>query len=457
MANVVFIDVNTNRYERFPNQVKCGPLLLGSMAHRAGHNVLVYGSATGVDWNAVYEADVVLLSSLTSSIPFAYQIAKRLRAMNKKFALGGTHATVATDEALGHFDYVAKGEGEPIVLPLIKALLKGEGFEEVPGLSWKQGTDLIHNPRALPPPLDQVRDYSIHRANLYSHHNKARYIMFSRGCTNNCTFCSIHTVFPGKPRYANKELILSEILGFKGDVNVMDDNIANNPEYTLDIVRRIRPLVANRKFSLQAPVTIAFDEPLMKELARFECPPSLVIGLESCNQETLNSFKKGLDLKTTIEALKILKGYGMIIQGMFVVGGDGDGPDCVRNTVDFALKHRIDYILMYSLTPFPGTQLTRQYLREGRILPISWSYYDSFSITFLPKHVRPDTLQREFRAGYNRFYMRPQHYLNHFYSFYKYPTFYMKTLFNQLRPLDVHRIQKEAGDRFYRGQELQNP
>jgi radical SAM superfamily enzyme YgiQ (UPF0313 family) len=128
------------------------------------------------------------------------------------------------------------------------------------------------------------------------------------------------------------------------------------------------------------------------------------LGLESVNQATLDGYEKSQSVDDITFALKALHEHGIKAHGMFVLGADSDGPDVVRTTVDFALKHKIDTVMLNVLTPAPGTQLYDDLEAAGRIFDKRWDYYDALHVVFQPAKMTPYELQKETIRGYARFY-----------------------------------------------------
>ena len=93
---------------------------------------------------------------------------------------------------------------------------------------------------------------------------------------------------------------------------------------------------------------------------------------------------------------------------MFVLGADDDTRQTVRDTVSFALKHRIDTVMLNILTPLPGTPQFQQMEEQGRIFDKRWHLYDAHHVVFTPKQMTPYELQNEVIRGYMRFYSKRQ-------------------------------------------------
>jgi radical SAM superfamily enzyme YgiQ (UPF0313 family) len=75
-------------------------------------------------------------------------------------------------------------------------------------------------------------------------------------------------------------------------------------------------------------------------------------------------------------------GCGVMINGSFVFGMDGDGPDVFDRTVDWAVENSIETATFHIMTPYPGTALYQRIAAEGRILHRGWNLYDTRHTVF---------------------------------------------------------------------------
>jgi len=90
-------------------------------------------------------ADVVAISSTTSTAPRSYRVADAARAAGKKVVMGGPHVTFLPEEALAHADYVVRGEGD-LTLPELARELENRGeLSSIQGLSFGDPRAPIHN------------------------------------------------------------------------------------------------------------------------------------------------------------------------------------------------------------------------------------------------------------------------------------------------------------------------
>ena len=95
-----------------------------------------------IDWDDLLTADLVGISTTTSTAPAGYEIAARVREHGLPVIVGGSHVTFMADEALEHADYVARGEGgDSLMLELIDALEGRRELDSIAGLSFSRGTE----------------------------------------------------------------------------------------------------------------------------------------------------------------------------------------------------------------------------------------------------------------------------------------------------------------------------
>ncbi len=376
---------------------------IGATLRDHGHDVGIYvADLAPVDWDDVYSADLVGFSTTTSTVTEAYERADELRRRGVPVIIGGSHVTFMAHEALQHADYVARGEGgETLMLELIEALAGKRDLESIRGLSFLRDGEPVDNPRREPTAdLDTLPFPAL---DLIHGHERITQtpIMTSWGCPFDCRFCSVTAMFGKKYRFRSAENIIAEIkLRKPKKIFFYDDNLAANRGRLKRLLEMMieQDLVVH--WSAQMRIDVAKDPELLELMAKSGCW-NVFLGLESVNQATLDDYHKS---QTVEEIMATLHQYGISSHGMFVLGADEDGPDAVRNTVDFCLKHRVDTVMLNILTPLPGTPLFNDLDSAGRIFDKRWYLYDALHVVFTPKQMTPYHLQKETVRGYARFY-----------------------------------------------------
>jgi len=102
---------------------RLGLPLIGRMLADSGHDVHVFCELLApVDLQECFDADLVGISTTTSTAPAAYRLADTLAEAGVPVVLGGPHVTFCTDDALEHAPYVVRGEGERTMTELVARL-----------------------------------------------------------------------------------------------------------------------------------------------------------------------------------------------------------------------------------------------------------------------------------------------------------------------------------------------
>jgi hypothetical protein len=121
--------------------------------------------------------------------------------------------------------------------------------------------------------------------------------------------------------------------------------------------------------------------------------------------ENLRSNHKGFNSpEHYARVVERLHAHGIALQGCFVFGLDGDGPEVFRETAEFAVAARIDLPRFAVVTPFPNTPLFRRLEAEGRILTRDWELYDAQHVVFQPARMSVQELQEGTEAAWKHAY-----------------------------------------------------
>src|SRR5262245_39931907 len=146
--------------------------------------------------------DVVGLSVMTFQRKTAQKIIDLVRQLkpNVRVAVGGYDPSLAaeayTDLSSGMVDFIVRGEGEITFRELLRAIEEERGFDHIPGLSYRSGDRVYQNPDR---PVNGLENAGIRPPNRDARVLKGYSILgrqtdvieTSRGCTFDCSFCSI--------------------------------------------------------------------------------------------------------------------------------------------------------------------------------------------------------------------------------------------------------------------------
>ena len=132
---------------------------------------------------------------------------------------------------------------------------------------------------------------------------------------------------------------------------------------------------------------------------------SLFVGFESLNPESLKQSNKqqnlGRDYRRAVERLHDL---GIMINGSFVFGLDGDDPSVFQRTVDWAVAMGITTSTFHIATPYPGTAFYGEMKKSSRLTTGNWDLFDTRHVTFQPRGMTAHALKQGYDQAYQDFY-----------------------------------------------------
>ena len=387
---------------------RLGSVLLGTLMRNQGYDVRVYiEDIDAPDMNEVMSADLVGISAITSTAPQSYRLADKVRAAGGIVVLGGTHTSFLPEEGLEHADFVIRGEGEFAFQELVDAIRRGDGFEKILNLSYRQDGRVVNNPeRPKIPNLDvnPIPDYK-----LISGWKPGGVISVatSRGCPFSCTFCSVPGMYGHAFRTHSIDRVLQELTLHKGNMYTFfaDDIFTANKKRVKELLRGMIDRNLTPEWGAQVR-TETVDDPELLQMMRDANCFNVYVGFESINPRTLKLFQKKQDLAKIERAIERFHAHKIRIHGMFVVGSDEDDVETIDATADFALKHDIDSIQFMILTPIPGSPDWDHLYNRGEKYVISrnWSFYDGHHAVHQPRRMSPYELQMAAINAMAKFY-----------------------------------------------------
>jgi anaerobic magnesium-protoporphyrin IX monomethyl ester cyclase len=395
--------INILSYGFYP---RLGLPLIGAALKAAGHDVRIYcPQAAPIDTADVAGADLVGISTTTSTAPAAYALADDLRAAGLPVVIGGPHPTFGPDDALPHADFVARGEGgDGLMLELVGALAGERELESIGGLSfWRDGSPVHNEPRERCADLDSlpVPDLSLI---VGAERIREMPVITSLGCPFECTFCTVSMMFGRAYRSRSPESVIAQLEAAKpSSVFFYDDNFAADKRRLKKLLSMMIDRGLTPKWQAQVRTEVARDEELLDLMQRSGCH-RLELGFESVDQATLDGYAKSQTVGDITNAIAALHRHHIKVHGMFVVGADNDTARTAADTVAFAERHRIDSLMLNVLTPGLGTKQYELMNAGDRVFEHRWQFYDGQHVIFTPQRMTPLELQTTVVEGYRRFY-----------------------------------------------------
>ncbi|MCB9676296.1 MAG: B12-binding domain-containing radical SAM protein [Alphaproteobacteria bacterium] len=335
------------------------------------------------------EPDLVAIQVYITNAPRAYAIADHYRKKGAYVVLGGLHVTSLPDEAAQHADTIFLGPGEETWPAFLEDFRAGS-----PRARYASANRTLVG---IPP----VRRDLIKRE-LYLVPNS---IVVSRGCPHHCTFCYKDAFFEGGKGFYTQAVdeALAEIERLPGrHLYFLDDHLLGNRRFAEGLFDGMKGM--GRLFQGAATVESILRGDLV-ERAVDAGLRSIFIGFESLDERSLIQSAKHHNLGRDYDAaIRRLDALGVMINGSFVFGLDGDGPDVFDRTVDWAVSRGITTATFHIATPYPGTRFFQEIEAQGRLLHRDWERYDTRQAVFRPRGMRIDELEAGYWRAYERFY-----------------------------------------------------
>ena len=228
-------------------------------------------------------------------------------------------------------------------------------------------------------------------------------VFTTRGCVYDCKYCSVTKFFGRTFRFKPISSVIEEIESVNADSYFfVDDNIGCFPEYSEELFKSL--IKKNIRWFSQASTQLANHPDLINLAAKAGCR-SLFFGIESISSKNLKSVRKGFnDPEKYLELADRIERTGIRPWFSIILGFDHDDPEQLRLTVEFLKKAKILNIVLFILTPLPGTELYSEMNSANRIFDKDWTKYDTWHVVYQPKHFAPDQLEREYWRIYTELY-----------------------------------------------------
>jgi radical SAM superfamily enzyme YgiQ (UPF0313 family) len=287
---------------------------------------------------------------------------------------GGAFPTNCPGAALRvpYVDFAVRGQGEETLTQLLDQLFGERSMDlaAVPGLSWREGPRIVHNPlRAFSAaglarrlPYERLRHPQQYLSRTYLGRRTAGY-QAALGCRFRCTFCGVATMFRGKtalPTAARLQEDLSFLTRLGTDaVNFYDHNFFDRE---VDMVPLLEILA---KFALPwwafaRSDALADLSERSWQLVRRSRLSMAYIGAESPSDWLLHDVRKGTSCDQTWAAVEACSGHGVTPELSFMLAPPEDPEGETEKTFEFIrlIKRRFPQteIMLYIYSPLPPAE-----------------------------------------------------------------------------------------------------
>jgi radical SAM superfamily enzyme YgiQ (UPF0313 family) len=366
---------------------------------------------------ARWDPQILGLSVMTFQRKTAFKIIRLVRSLKPdiRVVVGGYDPSLAVEPYMAEeagVDCVVRGEGEVTFRELLRALERGLPFDTIAGLTYRDAQGWRHNPARPVHELDgndteirlPKRDARVLRG--YTMLGKqVDVIETSRGCTFDCSFCSIIAMRGRNFHTYTFDRVLADIRDARDHgaktIFLVDDNITLNVHRFEALCRAIIEAgLSDIEYFVQGMTSAIANHgetlaPLMHQ-AGFKY---VFLGIENILEDDLQFLRASAKNRArenghnignaTMRAIDYLHRNKMYVVGGLIVGNPGDSRESVDANLEFARRH-VDWPYIQHPTPYPGTPMTEDFRRQNLIANERLEEYDGTTAVVRTGELAPE-------------------------------------------------------------------
>jgi anaerobic magnesium-protoporphyrin IX monomethyl ester cyclase len=246
-------------------------------------------------------------------------------------------------KSIGTDIYVNSSQGEATLVKILQALKNNTPLDQISNIYYKTNGRYVSTPI-----LVEKNDLSENMVNweLFSDRlGEFVSLRTSISCPFSCAFCG----FPehaGPYQTANIEAVEEELNGLARvkpvkSINFIDDTFNVPPKRFKEILKVIQK--NNYGFKWNSHYRCQFADRESVELMKQSGCEGVFLGIESGNDDILKNMNKATTVEKYLAGIKLLKEYGILTYGSFIVGFPGETERTVQDTLHFIKESGLDF------------------------------------------------------------------------------------------------------------------
>jgi radical SAM superfamily enzyme YgiQ (UPF0313 family) len=361
---------------------------------------------------------VVGLSVMTFQRGTAAHLIRRIRreSPSTRIVVGGYDPSLAPEvweeDAMG-VDVIVRGEGDETFRDLLRTLEGAGELQRLCGVSYRSSQGFVRNP---PRPVAHLGDNAVkppkRSARVLQGYTllgrPVDVVETSRGCTYDCSFCSIIEMRGRNFHTWPISRVIDDIRDARAHgaraIFLVDDNITLNVRRFAELCDAIVAAGLQDIDYIVQGMTSAFaagGDELGRAMKRAGFR-YVFLGIENVVAEDLSFLKA--DAKNaerqggrtvgnaTTRAIECLHRYGMYIVGGLIVGNPTDTRESVEANLEFARRY-VDWPYIQHPTPYPGTPMTKDFRERGLIVSDDVDEYDGTTAVVRSEHLDAEEIE----------------------------------------------------------------
>jgi len=189
------------------------------------------------------------------------------------------------------------------------------------------------------------------------------------------------------------------------EICFIDDVFTVNKDRTYQICEKLAQRRDKLIWSCNVKVGLV-DKKLLETMKKTGCW-MVMVGIESGNQQILDTIKKKFRLEQAKELCNWCKEAGLMVHPNFIIGHPGETEDTIAQTIDFARKLYSHYLLFTLMVPYPGTELWNSAEKYGKLKIDNFDYFTlgSDNPCFIPYGLSEELLLAKRKEAYRKCYL----------------------------------------------------
>jgi anaerobic magnesium-protoporphyrin IX monomethyl ester cyclase len=350
---------------------------------------------------------------------------------NTKIIYGGVYPSYADQGILrecSDIDFIVRGEGEQTIVELIQALENGSDLQNVDGITWRNGGQIVVNrPHAPIQNLDAYRlgwelvDWSLYRMFGFE---RAAGLQFSRGCPLTCVYCG-QWLFWKKWRHRSPENIVEQMKILKNQYGVdyvwfADENFSADQDTLIRILNLILEADLNLSLNLNMTAADVVRDADIIPLYKAAGVDYIVMGVESLKDNVITDIRKNNPFEISKKAVRLLRQNNILSLTNIIYGLEEESWKTIQEKFTGLLELDPDILNAMYLTPHFWTSQGKT-VKPSDVIQSDldkWSYRNQViatpnlkplalflgvKLTEILFHLRPGALKRIFFGGDRRY------------------------------------------------------
>ena len=403
--------------------------LLASILKEQGHSITIIDPSEfhKIDNRIsgyVNNVDCICATANTFTWPLIRNFISDVREIDEDILiiLGGLHPSLADSHILSttQADLIVRGEGEYTLPKILEAKEKGKSFRDIDGITFKCNGKIKKTPDRRPMTSKEMEKTPLPSFEFVP---RDRYIAIpvetSRGCFQNCSFCSIpyHGLWRGistnkifeRIQHAlhYKDRFINTTLEDGSETHIVaftDDCFTSNSRRTNSFIDQFRVIKPNVQLSFEARITDLMKKEVLDKFSQSTdlniC--EIQIGAECGYNDGLAKVNKGITIEEILSfSEKYCKmGLMKIMRIAYIYGLPWEGLKEILKTIHFAFMLSKKYGGLVGISPFlllPGSAIWYKLSKKDSL--VNYGVFDKINwfISSEYKKIRIFLPERKFK------------------------------------------------------------